>query len=68
VENIRLKVLAGFMAGESASHLSKIHSLPLDQVLEWKRLTAYGHTDWTEGTKRKYSIEEKRLILQRYFS
>lgn len=34
MENIRLKVLAGFMAGESASHLSKIHSLPLDQVLE----------------------------------
>ncbi len=43
--NIRLKVLATFMAGESASHLSKIHSLPLDQVLKWKPLTAYGHTD-----------------------
>ena len=34
MENIRLKALAGFMAGESASHLSKIHSLLLDQVLE----------------------------------
>lgn len=34
---------------------------------EWKHLTTYGHMDWTEGTKRKYSIEEKRLILQRHF-
>lgn len=67
MENIRLKVLAGFMAGESASHLSKAHSLPLEQVLEWKRLTTYGHTDWTEGTKRQYSIEEKRLIYKGIF-
>ena len=34
MENIRLKVLVGLIAGESASHLSKIHSLNLDQVLE----------------------------------
>ena len=33
MENIRLKVLAGFKAGESASHLSKIYALSLDQVL-----------------------------------
>lgn len=68
MENIRLKVLAGFKAGESASHLSKIYALSLDQVLEWKRLTIYGHTDWVDGTRRKYSIEEKRLILGKYFS
>lgn len=30
MENVRLKVLAGFMAGEPASHLSKVHSLPLE--------------------------------------
>lgn len=40
----------------------------MDQVLEWKRLTTYGHTDWVDGTRRKYSIEEKRLILVKYFS
>ena len=40
MENIRLKVLAGFKAGKSASHLSKIYALSLDQVLEWKRLLA----------------------------
>ena len=68
MENIRLKVLAGFKAGESASHLSKIYSFSLDQVLEWKRLTTYGYTDWIGGTRRKYSIEEKRLILVKYFS
>lgn len=68
MENIRLKVLAGFEAGESASHLSKIYSLSLDQVLEWKRLTIYGHTDWIDGTRRKYNIEEKRLTLGKYFS
>ena len=68
MENIRLKVLAGFRVGESASHLSKIYSLSLDQVLEWKRLTTCGHTDWVDGTRRKYSIEEKRLILRKYFS
>ena len=68
MENIRLKVLAGFKAGESASHLSKIYALSLDQVLEWKRLTIYGHTDWVDGARRKYSIEEKRLILGKYFS
>ena len=68
LENIRLKVLVGFKAGESASHLSKIYALSLDQVLEWKRLTTYGHTDWVDGIRRKYSIEEKRLILVKYFS
>lgn len=68
MEKIRLKVLAGFKAGKSASHLSKIYALSLDQVLEWKRLTIYGHTDWVDGTRRKYSIEEKRLILGKYFS
>ncbi len=68
MENIRLKVLAGFRVGESANHLSKIYSLSLDQVLEWKRLTTCGHTDWVDGTRRKYSIEEKRLILRKYFS
>ena len=40
----------------------------MDQVLEWKRLTIYGHTDWVDGARRKYSIEEKRLILGKYFS
>ena len=64
--NIRLKVLAGFKVGESASHLLKIYSLSLDLVLEWKRLTTCGHTDWIDGTRR-YSIEEKRLILRKYF-
>ena len=49
MENIRLKVLAGFRVGESASHLSKIYSLSLDQVLEWKCLTTCGHTDWVDG-------------------
>ena len=44
MKNICLKVLAGFEAGESASHLSKIHSLSLDQVLECKRQTNCGHT------------------------
>ena len=68
VKTIRLKVLAGFKAGESASHLSKIYALSLDQVLEWKRLATYGHTDWVDGTRRKHSIEEKRLILGKYFS
>ena len=67
VKNIRLKVLAGFKSGESASHLSKIYALSLDQVLEWKRLTTCGHTDWVYGTRRKYSIEEKRLMLGKYF-
>lgn len=58
-KNIRLKVLAGFnKAGESASHLSKIYALSLDQVLEWKRLTTCVHTDWVDGTRRKYSIGE----------
>ena len=66
-QNIRLKVLAGFKAGESANHLSKIYALSLDQVLEWKRLTTYGHTDWVDGTRRKYGIKEKRLILGKYF-
>ena len=68
LENIRLKVLAGFKTGESASHLSKIYALSLDQVLEWKRLTTYGHTDWVDGTRRKYNIEEKRVILGKHFS
>ena len=66
--NNRLKVLDGFKARDSASHLSKIYALSLDQVLEWKRLTTYGHTDWVDGTKRKYSIDENRLILGKYFS
>ena len=38
MENIRLKVLAGFKLHKSANHLSKIYSLSLDQVLEWKRM------------------------------
>ena len=63
VENIRLKVFAGFKAGESASHLSTIYALSLEQVLEWKRLTTCGHTDWVDGTRREYGIEEKQLIL-----
>ena len=67
MENIRLKVLAGFRVGESASHLSKIYSLSLDQVLEWKRLTTCGHTDWVDGTRRKYSIEEKRIDSKKVF-
>lgn len=67
MENIRLKVLAGFKAGQSASHLSKIYSLSFDQVLEWRCLTTYGHTDWVDGTRHKYSLEEKRLILEKYF-
>ena len=62
-----LKSISWFYGGGISKPFLKIHSLPLEQVLEWKRLTTYGHTDWTEGTKRKYSIEEKRLILQRYF-
>ncbi len=68
MENIRLKVLAGFKFYKSANHLSKIYSLSLDQVLEWKRLTTSGHTDWADGTRRKYSIEESSLILEKYFS
>ena len=67
MENIRLKVLAGFKAEKSASHLSKIYSLSLDQVLGWKRLTICGHTDWVDAIRRKYSIEEKRLMLGKYF-
>ena len=63
VENIRLKVFAGFKAGESASHLSTIYALSLEQVLEWKRLTTCGHTDWVDGTRREYGMEEKQLIL-----
>ena len=66
-ENIRLKVLAGFKAGKSASHLSKIYVLSLDQVLERKRLTTCGHTDWVDGTRRKYNIDVKQLTLRKYF-
>ena len=60
MENIRLKVLAGFKAGESASHLSKIYALSLDQVLEWKRLTIYGHTDWVDGNTALKKNERTR--------
>ena len=44
-ENIRLKALTGFMASESANYLSKIPSLSLDQLLEWKRLKNCGVGD-----------------------
>ena len=67
VKNIRLKVLAGFKAAESANHLSKIYPLSLDQVLECKRLTTCGRTDWGGGRGRKYSTEEKPLILGKSF-
>ena len=66
MENIRLKVLVVFKAGESASHLSKIYDLSLDQMLEWKRLINFDHTDWVDGTRCKYSIK-KRLIQESIF-
>lgn len=33
-------------------------SLSLDQMLEWKRLINFGHTDWVNGTRCKYSIKK----------
>ena len=80
MENICLKVLAGFMAGESASHLSKVHSLPLEQTIDsakvffqslgCKRLVALNNVScglfryWVRKVKKFRSIDSAYLAIR----
>ncbi len=68
MKNIRLNVLAGFRQGLSASHLSKIYSLSIDDVKEWRRLTLCGHTDWVDGNSIKFSLKDKRALLDAFYA
>ena len=69
MKNVRLNILAEFRQGLSASHLSKIYSLSIDDVKEWRRLTLCGHTNWVDGNiKMKFSLKDKRALLDAFFA